>query len=482
MTTVLSGRRFQNPDGFPLISALLIYTFAVTVCLSIRSVQAEERWLVLLALSGAGVLFYVWRNIEWHGHQFDSFCAILLLASIANRLLYSLDLLISGMRTDAWPVVSFDPGTAMCKGEVITVVGILLTAWTWHAFNQRARPADRFASIALQHSHSPRGYWLLYVFGVAIEGATRLYGEEVAALGALASVARAGGLMAILALTYYVWEKRVVRLAMVILLSVPFLYASLGSGFKENVIFAGLPVAIVAWREMRSRQERIALILVGALLVGIVTSYIQYFRERVWTRGESMSIMDVTRDYMEHERYQDDATAGMPLFLARNNAMYHHGWSTDLGDNEEVRAAEVFAPLVYIFIPRFLWPEKPDINPGADHSERIWGSHYVLVTNSATAAGLYPAAYMATGYAGVIGIAIATGALMAFLYYLISRYASGFSTGIYAWLLFLTALRLDENWPVYVLSAPIINAVYAVALGAMAAVFSGAGVSVRAKP
>ena len=76
-------------------------------------------------------------------------------------------------------------------------------------------------------------------------------------------------------------------------------------------------------------------------------------------------------------------------------------------------------------------------------------------------------------YLGVILGSIGSGVLMAFLYYLLSQYTTRFATGIYAWVLFLTALRLDENWPVFVFSAPIINAVYAVVLGAAAVVLSG---------
>jgi hypothetical protein len=353
------------------------------------------------------------------------------------------------------------------------VVGVLLTAWGWYMFNRLVGATDRYASITSQYSRNPRPYWVLWVVGIVGEVLSLRFADDISALGASLATARAAGLMSVLALSYILWQRKIWRLLGVFLLSAPFIYASLGSGFKENVIFAVLPMGIVVWRESRTRRARITLLIVGALCIGVVTSYVQYFRARVWNRGDTSSIVEVAQGYIEQGRYQDDATEGMPLFLARNDSMYPHGWSIDLGDSDQVTAGEIFAPLAYVFIPRALWPEKPDINPGGEHSERIWGNHYLLVTNSATAAGLYPSFYMGGKYIGVIIGSVGVGALMAFFYYVLRRYASQFTTGIYAWVLFLTALRLDENWPVFVFSAPIINAAYAVALGTAAIVLSG---------
>lgn len=463
--------------SFPLLPALAIYAFGIAISYAFRSDDSPAFWLSCVAISGAGTLFYVWRTMDWEGHQFDAFVAVYLLASIVNRLLYILDFAVGVSRTADWPVPTLDPEIAMLKGEIVTVVGILLTSWAWHSLSTRLRSPDRFANIAGHYTDNPRGYFLLWSVGVAAEVASRLYGEQTAVLGAAVGVARAAGLMSVLALTYVLWSKPAFRLISVWLLSLPFVYASLGSGFKENVIYACLPIAIVAWRELRSKRARIVLLVFGMLFVGVVTSYVQYYRERVWTRNESLSIGEISREFADQERYSSDASEGIPLFLARNNAMYHHGWAIDVKDRGEVSASEIFAPLVYIFIPRFLWPEKPEVNPGAEHSERIWGSHYVLVTNSATAAGLYPSLYMAGGYLAVIIGAIAAGALMAYTFYLLSRYATRFATGIYAWALFLTALRLDDNWPVFVFSAPLINSAYAAVFGLAAVIFSGGSVA-----
>jgi hypothetical protein len=481
--SVDSGVVPERSDRFPLLLALAGYAVGVVACYLIRTPDSPEIWLILLALSGAGALFFLWHSIDWQGHQFDSFMAILLLVSIANRFLYILDFAVGGVRMGDWPVPSDDPELAMLKGEVITVVGIMLTAWGWHMFHRITDSPDRFASIAGHYADNPRGYWFLWIVGVAAEAVSLLYADDIAALGASVATARAAGLMSVLALSYTLWDRRVWRLMAVFVLSAPFIYASLGSGFKENVIFACLPMAIVVWRESRTRRARIVMLVVGAFAIGVVTSYVQYFRARVWTRGDDSSIVEVARGYLEQGRYQDDATEGLPLFLARNDAMYPHGWSVDLADGDQVTAAEIFAPLAYVFVPRMLWPSKPDINPGAEHSERIWGSHYVMVTNSATAAGLYPSFYMGGKYLGVILGSLGCGVLMALIYFWLWRYATRFATGIYAWVLFLTALRLDENWPVFVFSAPIISAAYAVALGAAAVVLSGGSfVSARHSP
>ncbi|HEY2629829.1 MAG TPA: hypothetical protein VGI57_11925, partial [Usitatibacter sp.] len=86
MATTLDAVQGQNrSDSFPLAIALTGYGLAVFVSYLFRTPEAPEIWLTLVALSGAGTLFFVWRSIDWQGRQFDSFLAILLLASIANR-------------------------------------------------------------------------------------------------------------------------------------------------------------------------------------------------------------------------------------------------------------------------------------------------------------------------------------------------------------------------------------------------------------
>ena len=87
-------------------------------------------------------------------------------------------------------------------------------------------------------------------------------------------------------------------------------------------------------------------------------------------------------------------TEGVAGFLKRNNASVHRGWAVSIADEDGYYPELVFAPLVYVFVPRMLWPEKPEIRQGWEYSGVVFGEQYMAWSGSSTAAGLYPSFYL----------------------------------------------------------------------------------------
>ena len=128
------------------------------------------------------------------------------------------------------------------------------------------------------------------------------------------------------------------RVFYVALMSTPFIYFSLGAGLKENFIVAALPIAITAWREFRSFQARLLLIIVTIIGISFDIRHMQYYRERVWIPGDNIAISQVSHEFLATKSPADDvAIDGARKFLARSNAMYHRGWAVDITDNEGIQ-------------------------------------------------------------------------------------------------------------------------------------------------
>jgi len=249
---------------------------------------------------------------------------------------------------------------------------------------------------------------------------------------------------------------------------VPLAYFSLGAGLKENIIIALLPAGLVVWRYFNNLVSRMVLVGMMFILLAVITSFVTFYRERVWIGKSDASIAEIVQEYSESagsEGFQDSVADGLNIFLIRSNATYHHGWAISLADTDGFIPREMFAPLTYVFIPRFLWPGKPEITPGLEHSARLFGDRYIFASSSSTAAGYFPALYMGGGIPIILLGAALLGWMIARLSAFVVRYGNIYSSTIFYWGMVLFALRLDETWPVYALSGPIVNVVYIMFFG-----------------
>jgi len=460
----------------PVGIGLVVFGLISLISLFLRndfSTVDNVDWLIVLTTGGASVLFFLWLATNWQGNEFKSFGAIVMLIAIFNRLLYTLDLIINGQHFEEWPLTTKDPQMALLKGEIITVVGILILVFSWH---YASRLIFRHNSLSRMTIGSARGYWAMYVLAISVGIARKLFPQEVATAGELSSVVFAGGLASLLAL-YASETFTYSRLILVTVMSMPFIYLSLGTGMKENTIVAALPCTIAAWQTFRNWLARAFLIIAGAIAISVLTAYVGFHRDLMWytSAGNDLTISELMQEFVARGGVQEEAILeGAYTFLKRNNAMYHRGWATDFADTFGVSATEILGPLGYIFIPRVIWSEKPKVNPGLEHTARVYGYFEAEAPDldSSTAAGYFTALYMGTGYVGVIVGAITIALIVVWSQRLVCTYGDPYTAGLFTWMMFLFALRVDETWPVYALSAPMISLLYAFLFGRLIALLS----------
>ena len=252
-------------------------------------------------MAGGAVSLFSWRQIRWPDtwSRYLSFGAVLLLMCAINRVFYVVDYLLVGSRIEEWPFFVAEPQLAVFKGEVLTIVGTLLTVLAWHlAGGWRVLP-----TVAINRVGNNK--WLLLVlYLISIGGMTAslLIPQAAATLGQLIPTMLGFGIISAFLLPLAVWETGFGRLCTTLLLSIPFIIAASGTGMKENMILALLPTAILAWNYFKQPILRVGLLAVGLVALAFITSYVQVFREQVWVGGNDLSRAEFTRNYLDDVR------------------------------------------------------------------------------------------------------------------------------------------------------------------------------------
>ena len=467
MIAIFKPAQDQRSEFGPHLLAVGTYSVGFAIVLLIRPLLGDQVWMVFQAIAGAIAFFYLWRRLYWAGNPLLSFGAILLIAGFLNRILYAIDAALNGSRLSEWPIPSNGEWWALARAEWMTVVGTIIIVFVWRRLGG-VESSLALSSEVTRGRRSLAGYWILYTCAVGIE---LLRQQELLfpQIAQLATVTYASGVGAVLTI-----NDRKASPARVILqtavMSAPLIYLALGTAMKEAIIVAILPMVIVFWRRFNYNAARVVLIGLMCVSAAIATNFVEFYRERNWVMGETLSIFQALRSYSldrPSRTSEGGVEGGLQDFLIRSNATYHRGWAIDLAEQDGYIPEQIFGALAYAFIPRFIWPEKPDIEPGQEHSGRLFGEAYRLSTTSSTAAGFFPALYMGGGWIAVFIGAWFTGWMVGLLTRFLNRTGNPYSISAFGWIVLLYALRLDETWPVYALSSPIISFVYVIALGSV---------------
>lgn len=419
-------------------------------------------WLPILYLILGSVALLVWRCSSWGSPtaRYLSFGAVVLLMAFLNRVLYTIDFLIAGTRFDAWPFPVEEPAWALAKGELLTVGGILITFWTWKAAGgQRVRLQD----VVMHSRRDKRLLHVTYALSVAGIVSSRMFPTVAELTGQLLPVLHSMGIGAAVLLALSTVSRPFAQFSTALLLCIPFIADAMGKGMKESLILALLPVAFFAWRAVPSKAGRLGMITAGVFLTGLLTAYVNYFRAEIWIQQSGASTVEVAESFIEsmaEDGVVEVLGDGVEGFLARNNASYHRGWAVSIADVRGFYPELVFEPLVYVFVPRILWPEKPAIRQGWEYSGIVFGADYIKWSESSTAAGLYTAFYLGGGITSVLLGAFALGLIVALSTRGAAQLGGRTAALLYMSTLISFAMRLDETWTVGALTGPIISLVY----------------------
>lgn len=463
---VATFRPARQSAAKPLFRGLLAWSVGLAVA-ALVGIDLSGTWMVPLFAGSAVAGFLIWRGYRWPDSwsPYLSFGGALLIALIANRFLYIADFVFSGERFSEWPFFSRAPEWATFKAEIITIAGTLITMWAWLAAG-----GAKYSPMLLLDSKRPQligvlsATYFLSMIGLVI---SRLGVEIEQALGQLLPTLHGLGIASSFFLPIAVATNRLARLGAIVLLSLPFIYFALLSGMKEEIIISLVPTGYAAWLALRTRVSRLAFVSAALLILPIVTSYVGFFRFEAWQKQRQFTQQQALQEFadsVENKGFVETLEKGALGFLSRGNAGAYRGWAVSLADERGYEPRLVFEPMIYVFIPRILWPEKPRNLQAWEYSGLVFGQQYIAWSTSSTSAGLYTGLYLGYGWLAVLIGALFIGALVAGLLKLAWRLGGPPLVGLYVFGLLPFALRLDEAWAVGGLMTPIISFVYVVVL------------------
>lgn len=245
----------------------------------------------------------------------------------------------------------------------------LVASFAFHAGMQAMRPLARRGGSERQGGEraevSVMGFAILWAVGIAV----RVLGSAVSFLGSAAGLLHWAPLAALCAFTLVRGSRRDRGMAFWALLGAGMLIEfvfGLRTGSKTYIMFSFLPVV---WFVARDRALRKWLLPAGAVLilfyVTLVSPIIQKSREARWEPGENPS--DRIVDIYTQDTYAKSASAleQGEMFLDRMFDPLPVAFLHREVERTGLRYGETMGYLAYAFIPRILWPEKPDVTRGA---------------------------------------------------------------------------------------------------------------------
>lgn len=444
---------FQHATN-ALLTAIFIYAFGMLLAYLLSRVGVEDQiCLALVHASGAAALLIFWKFGRWGRAKYDSFGSALLLVSSGFKVHALLDTLIFGARLENiykyTNVPLPDPAFYwLLKGELITVIGLLLIACSWRLM--LGREVERQSFSRTVQTVPIRISIFVYLVALCIDILKRIFDLSFGALEQFFHLFFIAGVAAI----YFISSRRKTSLGKVllaILMGFPMSMLAMNSGMKEQMLFPFIPGVILYWINYSKFLARLLLVCAAIIVLSVSQLYVFVVRDLAWgpTGDFDIPTSVLISSFMENiDNFQPiDA---FDLISSRVNMTASHAITVTLADNNGYEPEEVFGLIPASVIPRILWPEKPVMQPGAMHTARITGvSGPISDIQSATAAGFATELYLGGWWVGVMLGAVLFGLILAVVQKWVVRFGNGFGHQTLCFITFYWTLRFDEKHVVY---------------------------------
>ena len=444
------------------------------IVLSEYGLLDEQSVLIGLHLTAAFSFYHYWRCEFWGSAKYDCFGSAMLLISIGFRLICAFDTILFDSRFDAWPLslsVSSSLLSLHLKGEVVTFFGTLLMVATWCATISES--FSRFSFLHTTTIVDNRLFRALYALGLLTQGLIRIIGADFGAFAQLIEMLNSLAVASIYFLANsYPRAKSWNRIGMAFALGAPLSFLAMSHGMKSEIFFPFVPFAILTWITFSGTLTRLGFVLVGIFALSAGQVYTGYVRSTSWNSlAPSYSTTDLIANTVANAD-ADIAFFGFQSVMARINMTSTHAMTVALTERDGYIPFEIFSGIPASVIPRIIWPAKPILRPGAEHTQRIRGSvQNIEDVSSATAAGFFTELYMGGGIVGLLAVSILYGFLVARIQLSISTLLPESATLALSFLMYYNAVRFDENTIAYALTGLILSYVLMVVIFKLFALF-----------
>lgn len=396
------------------------------------------------------------------------FLTIMLLMQFFGKTLTVLGLIVSGNAESAGRVGDvllsreIVPLRYQFQAEVVFLVAAIVFTLTWILLERgrllvvRREPESKILFFAYAWSFSI--YLILSFSGVAASIGMAAELLKLFSIGAVAVLL--GGT------SEYALGRRKAWVSIIAL--VPLYVIALKTGMKAEAALVSLPLLLPIVK--RITLFRVAL-LVGciAVIVLFLFPFTQEWRALNWVHAggsdtNQASIFDVTDRVVllwEKEGVLETAADSTAKWLTRGASAEQGGLVMQIAERDGLIGPVLIEGLSTIFVPRFLWPDKPQYIPGAWFTWYLGQADTPESATTSTAMMLPTELYWMFGELGVV-LGMIT---ICVIYFSVSRMLVSLSgsgviplIGLFAFL--SRASGLQEIHTIYAVSSPFILVVY----------------------
>jgi hypothetical protein len=352
--------------------------------------------------------------------------------------------------------------------EMVFLVAMVAFAVTWMSLERRSPPA-------VWREPNPSAMWWSY--GLSITAYLALKSSGLGqSLGMTDELMRLFAVGAIAVLlggnSRYALGRPRAWLAIVALL--PLLVLALRSGMKGEVALVSLPILLTIFR--RPTMPRIGFL--GGFVIFVILflfPFSQEWRQANWFAAEGVGIPEIAgrvADKWEREGFLNTAAESTAHWLKRGSSSEQGGLVMLIAERDGFLGPVLIEGLATIFVPRFLWPDKPTYAPGAWFTWYLGKASSPEEATSSTAMMLPTEWYWMFGWLGVIGGMTFMGWLyFACWRFLVVRASSSLFPLVALFALLVRAGGLEGIHTIYAISSPIILVVYVIVFDQLQRVF-----------
>lgn len=258
----------------------------------------------------------------------------------------------------------------------------------------------------------------------------------------------------------------------VYLAAVPMLISAFRSGMKGEVLLVLIPVLLPLLRKMNARRAALWAFFLAAVLL-VIFPFSQTWRDANWVHGpgrqsQNIGFAETMRrvgDQWQSHGVINTSITSTAKWLSRGSSAQTGGLVMQIAHDDGHLGPTLLKGLTTIFVPRFLWPDKPSYAPGAWFTWYLGEADSPATATTATAMTTPAELYWEFGPLGVlIGMALITAINFLVWTRLLKWARSNVVPLVALFAILIAGSQLEGTFVVYALSAPIILLVYVAAL------------------
>lgn len=354
------------------------------------------------------------------------------------------------------------------QAELVFLLATVVFTFVWRLQEKKGIPAVWVEPAA-------NAAWWAYAIGlVGYLGLTATGGG--AALGMVQELLRlfAIGALAALLAGSSVYALGNARGWMPLVALGPLLLLALKSGMKAEVALVFFPLFIPILRRLTAtRLSFIAGFLVFALL--FIFPFAETWRNENWRAGASakqqatiQEVADKVADSWARDGVLETAYSSSAKWLSRGSSAEQGGLVMSLAERDGFIGPILIEGLATIFVPRFLWPDKPTYAPGAWFTWYLGNAESPEEATTSTAMMLATELYWMFGVAGVVvGMALISFWYFRVWNFLIAKSRVNLIATLALFALLARSAGMEELHTIYAISSPIILLVYVLLFSAI---------------